>query len=390
MTTPSSHPVNHDLLMTQILEGMFTIKKDEWSDNYAVALQYSEKDTHYSRVEIAHYGSDHKEINHINVIPTEGYEAIRILDINVRENSDVYFCLGAYLKQTDPKNGKLLVGSVRKGQNVAQIKTLEFGNNKDLETCMLLYNPKEKNLILTTLIETDSKKTIKYISSYITVIDASDLGIVFHKSIETPNIDDAYKTIFGDKKSFTGVPQTMYINDDGTYTIVFQMIEPYGSLIYLSHVAVAVFNNELKEINSYLVPMKQTVTSSLVSFYLYISKNHSKSVLLFDNGLEYLVADYADAPEGKYIFFNDLIQNEKNIERGSVAPVKDVSNADAYVCSLKDNKVEKSLLFGTPDKGHNYIMISANNYSKETGYLATLKHEYKKGSEHKMVWIKLK
>jgi hypothetical protein len=380
------------------------VKKDPKSDNYAVVLFNSLAADRSKRIEIIHFGSDHQELSRAFFTSPdyEGYKYMELIDFVVLGDSKVL--ASAFVFNKKGENSYLAVCSLKKGESKVVSKVLPTTKDMEITHGLMRYNKTENVVAIVGLDFVKERRSTEHYQSVFAMINPDNLELVMTKMLSLPAVDSEYKKIFGEKKRFNGVPLDLYINEDNTYSIVFQDITTritYGShstniKVELGSIAVAHLNSKAIETTGYLVPMGQSLNYSMVLKTagldygpMYVARRNESSQTLRD-GLQFKSFSYLNGENGNYILFNDLRENLDRIKEGKINAVTSVSDTDAFITTLKDGVSKKEFLFGDAGpKVFNFAMIPVSTFDRASGTFATLKMENDKGKKMKVVWAKL-
>jgi len=377
----------------------FYVRKDEHSDNYAVALFNSFESDRNKRIKLIHYNSDHELINEAYYLsPNDEYKYLELIDLIVLGKKKVIACANAY-NTNKLDEGIVLFASLEKDKTHVEVKRLQFTENQYFSAGMIRYNTHEDLLVMLGM-QFEGKdsgflstKTTRYYTPKLIFFDPNDYSTVFYKSLKTPDVNIDYKTYGDTDKEFNGLPQIFYINNDGTYTIVYEEIRNISrsrgaTTALLGSMVVSTLDQKAQVINNYLIPKNH----NLVGYHppLYLATRDATAQLLYVTN-HYKSFSYVNGTTGKYIFFNDVIENLDRVDNGKLTLISGISGTDGFVCDIDEGAMDRSLLYGKTekDKYHNFSMFTVSDYNKSNGYYATLKLELKRKKNLKVTWIKL-
>jgi len=374
------------------------IKKDEYSDNYGVALFSPFEEDANKMNELIHFSEDHKIINR-QFIPVSNneFKYSKVNDIVVIGSDKIISSVYMTDRERKSKTHFTLIAILEKGSKIVQLKPLDFAQNKEIVYGILKYNKSNNHLVLITLELVSDKHNTKTYNPVLTLLDTKSYSIIYTKDIELPDLNKKIKEVYGKDMDFNALPQDFYINGDGTYTIVFEELTDLivhssngyngRTNTYLGNMAVVIFDDKLKEKEKYFIPKNQ-VSAPTNPFY--INRRYSEVQNMFW-GIQYKSFAFANSKNGNYIFFNDVFENVERFNKGQ-RPIKlqGIGAADAFVCKMKDGILSRELLFGEFNKKlHNIMNISVFDYDKELNILVTLKLDIKREKFVKLIWVKL-
>jgi hypothetical protein len=212
------------------------------------------------------------------------------------------------------------------------------------------------------------------------------------------SISPSDKVIGFYKKPFNGLPQNLFLNDDGSFTIVFEQLAivtvsgQYSSSTKteLGNMAVVNYSKTGEYINDYIVPKSQIAYDmALTPFYL--SQREGTAQLLYE-GNQYKSFTYINGKGENYLVFNDTERNNDKQQDGKLVTVSGISGSDAFYYPLTGTDVlpKRDLIFGQPEnkRDHNLALFSISDYDHKNNVYAVLKLEKESGKKGvKVVWL---
>ena len=216
---------------------------------------------------------------------------------------------------------------------------------------------------------------------------------VFPKEANKKNME-----LFGSKKTLTGTPTGLFINNDGSVTIVYEEIEEivgttssgamYHSGTELGNVAVSTFDANGKPITSYLMPKSHFLFNERK--YAFYPAYQPGDVLY--GGNQFKSFAYLHGKDKMYVLFNDVEENTERILKGKLTTIRGVSECEAYYYPLSGDNVlpARDFVFGKPEKkrGHNLAVFTVSDYDPVQDLFITLKLEVSgKDKSMKLVWM---
>ena len=400
----------------------FNIRKDPYSDNYAVAV-YDESEGDRTKIlEIIHYSGNHTELtrkfcylpaatcNFLDMVVIGSEKICAFLaftqDDEIKYQVMAVIEKGAasvgYTQLTIPNQLTEVYKAAKK--NLLIPETLLFG--------MAKYNPATQKIIFVEdgLINDQRGQSyylfaLKHVA-FLYVIDPITKEVQFESQLEqSEKLHTEFKELLEEKKKYNGRPQDIIINDDGGFTILYEeqffMQDKSGNRTELESIVLSRYDRNGKNISEHLVPKAQAVlTTKLVPFY--IAKRTHAAQLLF-RGNQYKSFAYVDGTKSKYILFNDTEKNNdiKNArKRGNIytglSKAKLVMiigvtidcNAFMYKLAGDDLFPEREYLFAEKEneKGRALALLTVSDYNKKSNTYATLKLD-KSSMKSKMINI---
>jgi len=372
----------------------FFVRKDPASDNYAVVMFNSFESDRSKVMEIVVYGADNKEISRAYYSsPEEKYKYLRYVDMAVLGSGKV--CVLAYGFNTRSSGGKeseLILANLDKGAKSVDFTELNFSKDMIVYWGITRFNPITKSLILSAVVKGD--KGDKGYTPILAIINP------FDKKIERFNViapSDRINQSF--KKAFTGLPENLFINDDGTFTIVSEELEQnsYRSSsgassisTTLGDMAIVKYSKTGEFINDYRIRKSHEVYYALL-YPFYLSRREGGAQALIQ-GNQFKSFAYLDGKSQNYILFNDTERNNDKQESGGLVTIKGVSGSDGFYYPLTGTDVvpKRDYVFGKPDskRDHDLALFAISDYDRKNDVYVTLKLENQHGKKGvKVVWL---
>jgi hypothetical protein len=375
----------------------FIVRKDLYSDNYAVAVFNSFDPDRNKRTEIILYGADHTELSRAYYTSSENkYKYLEFIDMSVLSNEKV--CMLAYAYNTKTRGGKkreLVLASLDKGAATVTLDELNFSEDRKIANGLTRFNTITQKLLLLAAMKSYEKNTQ---DAVLVTIDPVTRKIekttgVFPEDANRKNIE-----LFGSKSTLNATPQGLFINNDGGFSIVsedifyippgpsFDGIRPESGT-WLGNVTVSTFDIDGKQIRSYLMPKKYFYDDKRLAFYAAYQPGE------VSYGSERFKSfAYVNGKDKMYVLFNDVEENTERILKGKLTTVRKADKCDAYCYTLSGDNVlpARDLAFGKPEKegDHNLAVFTVSDYDPARNMFITLKVEAKeKEKRMKLVWM---
>jgi len=366
----------------------FYIRKDKNSDHYAVGLFNSFESDRNKRIEIRHYNGKHEVINQAFYLsPNNEFKYLELVDFIVMGGEKVIACAYAF-NTGDEKASSLFLAQLQKGSSSIQAKQLDFTEDLHITNGVLRRVPGTDLVALLSLAKLDSKRGKNIYGAFLSFLNAKTLALEYNKTIDIPGLRETYKNIFGPKSEYNGVPQNLYVNEDGTYTLVFEEISTVGTSTVLGSTGICVLDKNAKEIYNYITPKIHSL-EGVAYRPMYIREREERPQWAGWN--EYKSFAYVNSANKKYIFFNDLVENLENLKKSKINNVYTITDTDAFSFALSDGKVDRQFLFGQPErKCHAYAMFAVSDYDPRSGTYVTLRVNNCKDKKMQVIWMNLK
>jgi hypothetical protein len=374
----------------------FYIRKDPDSDNYALVMLNSFESDRNKRIEIVYYGADNKEISRaFYSSPDEKYKYLVYLDMVVIGKERVSVLAYAYnTRSSGGKESALILAGLEAGSKTVTVNELPFSKDLILREAITRYNPVTKDIILLTAAK-ENKRSENY-STYLAYINPVDKDVTFSGTIFPTQAMDKAIELFGKRNAEIGMPQNLYINADGSFSVVYETIgvvsNRYSTDTELGNIAVSKFDAKGKEIGSCLIPKSQYVFGAAIHPF-YLSERQGTAQVLA-KGNQFKSFAYLDGVDKSYILFNDIEENAEKVKKGRITTIRGVGDCDGFFYDISGNEVlpDRDFVFGKPvgRKENNLALFAISDYDKKNKIYVTLKLE-KEGRDKgvKLVWLQL-
>lgn len=407
----------------------FYVRKDAESDNYAVALFNSFASDRNERIEIVHYNKDNQEISRAYYqSPDNDYKYLSFMDLCVRGDKEIVaIVVGMNTRSSGGDlNGTLLMGALAAGEKSFDLQRLTYPDAAKIEESMIRYNKAKDEYILISVKPGKDHKD-KDSKAYRTVIKSVG-GVATTTMINSGPINRIANKHYDKKDQFLAIPQILYLNDDGSYTIVFEENKANagtrGSMVYsstatttvnsttgrisqspgfthsslggseptyyLQDIGIIEYNADGTEKGVYYIPKSQKVQE--IPRAIYYSFRDETGVKL-DKGNQFKSFYFFNGKNKRYVLMNDIEENQERIDKGKkVVTIQGLGDCDAYSFELLsgENMPKRKLVF--EDKEHkkekDMALFAMSDFDRENNVLVTLKLEHVKNNKQvKLVWL---
>lgn len=371
----------------------FTIRVDPETDHYAIAKFNTFESDRSKRLEIVHYNPRHKEIARAYYqSPQEKFKYLQFVDLVVVGREQVFTLVYAYnTKSSGGKEYELLLGSFSIDKKKIEMTKVGGGQELGLAGGIFKFNPVTKKILLMANCMSEDGK------GYIPLLKFFDAisGKVEQSGVAYPgNADEINKEVFGKKSSFRGLPQNVYINNDGSFSILFEEIMNYRSerayYSILGDAAVVYFDLFGTAMGTYYIPKSHFHSASAMQvFYL---ANREREFTPFYQGNQFRTLAYLDGTTQSYLLINDVEENVESWKKGKLTTIRSVGGAKAYQFQLaaKQGVPDRSPLFSETGgkRFHQLAVMGVNDFDRKRNVFVTLKLE-KEGRDSglRLVWF---
>lgn len=396
----------------------FTIAKDPYSDNYALAFVNSFEKERNKRIEVIHYNNKHQEISRAFMSsPEDKFKYIRIRDLVVIGDKQVMTLIYAYnTRRSGGKEDDVLIASFSNNDKDVQYTLIPVDDGFTLGRGLLKYNPVTKKVLAVTTYEI-SRRVRKDLdiepgdmeyALQVHIVDPNTKNVMKGPLMKGNDVNAKYKELFGKRKNYSGLLQNFFINKDGGYTIILEGYEEYTITssqssftrqeYHFTDIAVLNYNQSGNSIGGNLIPKDYIINTSIMTGGGMISNYHASrdwTGIDLGGGNQYKLFAYFEGKDNRYILFNDIEENEKKIlKRGKVTDIRGLGECDAFAFQTNSTEVfpRRKFLFGEPDgkREHNLALLAVSDYDKERNIFATLKLEIDgRDKKVRLVWLKL-
>ncbi len=371
----------------------FFVRKDPASDNYAVAMFNSFESDRSKRIEIVTYGSDNKEVSRaFYASPQEHYKYLRYVDMTVLGSDKV--CVLAYGYNTAHSGGKeseLILANLDKGATSVSFTELGFSKDMVVYWGLVKYSPAVKSLVLLAIVK--GKENDKGYTPILAFVDP------FEKKFNSADVIAPSERLNQySKKGFTGLPQNLYVNNDGTFTVISEEIQSFtntssmgtsSTSTTLGDMAVVNYSKTGKFVNDYLIRKSHDLSTYLSPFYMARREGTAQGLY---KGNQFKSFAYLDGITKSYVLFNDTERNNEKQEKGSLVTVSGVSQSDGFYYTLSgpDAILKRDYVFGNPAGKRDHILglFSISDYDRINNLYVTLRLNNESGKKGvQVVWL---
>lgn len=407
----------------------FYVRKDAETDNYAVVLFDALNSDRNQRIEIIHYNKEHKEISRaFYQSPNDAYKYLSFMDLCVRGDKElVVIVVGKNTRSSGGDlNGTLLMGSLKAGATSFDLQRLTYPDAGKISESMIRYNKIKDEYVLISVKPSKDKKD-KNAKCYRTIVKSVGAEATT-AMINSGSINRIANKHYDKKDQFLAIPQILYMNEDGSYTIVFEenraIAGTQGSMTYSSNARTTVnnstgrmsstsgftnsglggsapsyfledigiieYNADGTEKEDYYIPKSQRVKE--IPRVIYHSFRDETGVKLID-GNQFKSFYFLNGKTKRYVLMNDIARNQDKVDDGKkVTTIQGLDECEAFAFEVGngDNMPKRQLIF--TDKEHkkekDMALFAISDFDRENNVFVTLKLEHIKGNkEVKLVWL---
>lgn len=361
----------------------FAIKKDSRSDNYAVGVFNVFEEDKNKAIEIIQFDKNHHDVNRTYLVAgdEEAFPFFIYMDMVVvdAERVEVFLYNGKQKYSIGKKKGRIVMASVNSKEPGVRYVSLGLPENYVYEACYASYVSSTNKIYLVLEEPRDKEKPVQqYFIKIDPVTNKFETKPFFNISEE---LNKKYKDNYSTKIPFKGTIQLFDVNDDGTFTLVyeewFQATDGYGdTYVYSGNVLVSKYTSEGEVASATFVP--KMYKSEVLSF----KPRNEKPAKPYKSFL------YVNGVTKPYLLINDTERNNGVKKDKDIVKVEGIKASDAfYYVTGNDIFPGRDYVFGKQAKGHLLASFGMSNYNRATNTLVTFKLS-PDDDNVRVVWLK--
>ncbi len=388
------------MLLGQVPMPEFYLRKDPASENYAVALFNSFETDRNKRIEIVHYNKFHKEISRAyNQSPDNAYKYLTFLDMCVIADQEVVvISVGKNgLTSGGDANGALLVGKLEAGQSSFDLGQINYPDAADIEKGLVRYNETTNELLMLSLKLVQRKVRAKVYEVYFSKLKPDNT--LSTRAVNTESIQNIATGHYGKKNRFLAIPQNLVINEDGSYTLLFEEMyiitqtssRATSQQTHLQDMGVLRYDKNDQLISAHYLPKDHLLRNYELDM-MYYSDRQQKGAHLY-NGFQYKSFYYLNGKHQDYLLMNDIAANQQKIDgKKGVTTIQGLNDCEAFGFPLDEaNPLPKRQLV-LKDKANKKVkdiaLFSAADYNRKRNVMALMVRTIEgRDKQAKLVWL---
>ncbi len=397
------------------LRNPFLVRKEPMNDYYAVAISHDEDETWSNeRMEVILFNGQHAEISRASYSTTDNtYSQLRLHDLVVYNGGTVGILgYGDYRDEAlNKREGQLVLMKLEKNEHSLKFTVPDMLKGHQIDGGIIRHNPVTGKLILLacdlvdatseTKKRNDVQKTKQY-AAFAAFVNPESMNIERTFDISPTEASERSMKLYKDKHPFQGMPQNLFINADGGFSIVYELLasskyviqqlpkpeEHY--LVILDDVAVSTFNRDGVVKTSALVPKQQLLDASrLKPFYHSRIDNSGNS---FFQGHQFSSFRYLNSGNKNYILLNDTERNIEELKSGKKIQIIGVSKCDAFYYPIDgtNSLPDRQFIFANEQKKRAYKLaaFTISDYDQVNNIYVTMQVENGKGKKStRVIWL---
>lgn len=387
----------------------FYVRKDPDSDNYALAMFDELTEDNTKRLEIVHYNSANSEISRkFCFLPNENEAKSFFNDMVVLGNEKI--CVLLKYTQKGAKRGtwinKEMMVIIEKGK--AAVEFVKLDNPDDINSyyCTAKYNASTKKILYISAVTSSAIIKDGYDIKLYMIDPITKKAELVPEVGHSEKLNTTYKETLDQKENYQGMPQNILINEDGSFTILYEEMTDIGtqngvSGTELGTIAVSEHDMNGKFVSDYLIPMAHWIPDYKQNpFPFYISKREMVPQLLSKN-IQYKSFVFFKGIKKAYILFNDTYRNNDIINakkegrfgtetKSKIVRVMAITgNCSAFMFKLDGSDIlpKRNYLFEEKKGAQSALaLLTISDYNKKNNTYATLMLD-KSNTKSKMVSV---
>ncbi len=385
----------------------FCIKKDPFSNYYALAVLRTFAKEMKDRIQIIHYDPAHTEISNTYLKIPEGFNQIAFRDFVVKGDKYVIMVTEPFVREHHSDGNKIWVSKLTKGSKEFTTKEFKYERVFDEALCTLDQEPQSDNIsaVMRILLpSTPKQKNTRMYDVGILPINGEKFELGKLTPVNYEKVSAQYATSVSQTKNpepYNALVQD-YLSDQAGNRIVLsektEMITDSQGLSTwprLSDIGITAVGKDGKEAYGLHIPyiafVRRNVNSMIYYPYRYSINYGTYTNYTLGPGFVELVA----GKKFNYVFLNDTQKNREKTISDKMTVINSFSNLNSYYYKI-DNKtgvVTNGFLFGTPEGAETtrICFFDKSAFNAETGEFAAVYLDINpKGKKHSgIVWFKL-
>ncbi|XZF14596.1 hypothetical protein ACTHGU_00515 [Chitinophagaceae bacterium MMS25-I14] len=387
----------------------FYVKKDPNSDNYAVAAFNSFASNRNERILITHYDGNNKEISKsFYQSPNDEYKYLKYLDMTVLGNKSVRVLAVGQNTQSSggDQNGSLLFGTLNAGDTKFELAKIKYPNAGKIEAGLVRLNPANNSLVMLSLKnERNTRRGTEFIA-YKTVIGLDDNSLQTD-IIDPSEVNNIAKSHYGRKNGFNAIPQNLFINADGSYTVIYEEVEretsnhftpsAFGGTsmhtttkYFLGDLGIVYYTPDGQEKSTSYIPKNQQLWYTYHVDLMYHSDRIEKAQKI-DRGNQFKSFAYFNSKKQDYVFINDIAKNQDRIDdKKNVTTIQGLGDCEAFCFKVGggNGMPKREYVFPEGKKSErDMALFTVADYDREKDMFTTLELVNDHGKKVRLVWL---
>ncbi|MEC5144615.1 hypothetical protein [Chitinophaga sp. 212800010-3] len=366
------------------------VEKDPHSDYYAVAMftgaLIQKNDSIRERIRVIHFSPTHEIINSgWFYMQDTTYSYFSYIHMAVSGKRNVYLAtVGFNARKKDGDAGAGVIFSCLSPDSATfahQVLKHTTGLANVSGYMQLAGMPAQVRLLL--YVPGQQKEGASGI--FLNTFSETGKQLKVHVPLSFPELSRNVQTNLGYKEDFSGTPQLLRVNEDGSSVLLLENLSFFkqgNSQVNKQHtnlgdIGIALLDTAGRESTTLAVSKYQTITGICEPFQL---QRRTKSEWVFRNKIAALNTNtwlsycFIQIPDADFVLFNDYLQYLETGGQDRVRkPLKYATDANFVCYRFYKGKMERLFLFGMPEVTKGYAcMMGAADYNPRTRVYSTL------------------
>ncbi|WP_295127590.1 hypothetical protein [uncultured Chitinophaga sp.] len=380
-------------LMTNTGRLDFFIKNDPLTGDYAIVKIDPNAPEKAQQMEVMYFSAAHQELSRAFFNTAGGpYRDFGYWDMAVNGSEKVVLLGRA--SQEGQENRELVMATLQKGNPPLVVRPLKFPVNLEAEGVIMKYNPVTAQYIIVAA-GARKKERFTYLGMAGANTQATDSArMVFPEKASEKSVE-----VFGKKRVYEGVPQDLFINKDGSFSIVWEELEDMSiqrqngmmkANTNAGNIAVVMFDKAGSETGNYFIPKKHYLPGVRMREFHHASRESAAQMITSAD--TYKTFAYIDGGSKQYILLNDSHENTEKVKTGKLSVISDIQQCDAFYYPLAGEVMPaRNVVLDAPGKNNVYVnnvaMFSISAYDADRNIYVTVKIDDSNRRVARLVWM---
>lgn len=382
------------------------VEKDPASGYYAVATFTGspvrpEDTTARERIHVMHFSPRHELLRQAYYyLPDTAFTYFSYIAMTVQGADKLYLATVGFNQRRKGEEpvSKVIFSALGADSATFAHRFMPYSSNFGEVSGNIQYVPALQRLQF--LLYATGSKSISTPAAYLNFMQPDSATLDHYRLLSWPKLNAYTQQNMGYKTDFTGTPQQLHLQRDGSNTLLLENLSHFAqgnSEISRLHtnmgdIGMVKMDTSGTENTALALPKWQVITGRCEPFYQH---RRTKGEWVFRNKIAalntntFLSYDFVDAPHGLFFFFNDYLQYLEGGGEQRRKPLKFMTDANFVCYRYAYDKWERTFPFGIPAADKNYYcMLGAGTYDTEKRIYATVMISGKEGVKQAQVaWI---
>lgn len=375
---------------------VFSVRYDAKGAGYAAAIMNTFISDTSKLIEMIMFTSDNREsFRRHYATKKEKYRYLQLIDLAVTGADKAAAVLYGYNQGTAAeKNGEMMLATLGKDQPGLTVNELSYSNGLVPENGIIRYESTFNQLMLLTTARVRSENM--RLHNYLGYINLASRELVSNTVITAgEKVKARYADLYGKKAEYKALPQNLLLNDDRSYTVIYEELElssgkEAGDFVTIRNTSVVNYDPEGSVTDAYLIPLEHAVKQFNPGPFC-LSSYWQRGQQLISN-CQFATVNYISDGHNSYLLFNDKEMNAGSSTGKPVSAMTDLKEASAFFCRLSGKELipPREFMFGKPAAGSEpkLALFSVSDYDRANNLLVLLKQDKEDNRTGvKVVWL---